>query len=169
VSKSSLHILAATRKSRGGDQRSGYRKFFVSFVSFVVNFSRFRQCPTRMRLSENCSGRQWLKSKHEHASRRPALFFGEGTRGLGLLRVDQRLSRLGPRHCWEGLELLSARAIALRLQVMGSRPLTDADARLQTIFVRRPEMNTTIQTTHCRFLRRSEAGWKAAVHAGQKI
>ena len=35
------------------------------------------------------------KSKHEHASRRTALFSGEGTRALGLLHVDQRLRRRG--------------------------------------------------------------------------
>jgi hypothetical protein len=66
-------------------------------------------------------------------------------------------------------QLLPARAIALGPQVMGGSPFADADARLQAIFVRRPEMNATIQTAHCRFRRCIETRWKVPINAGQKI
>jgi hypothetical protein len=38
--------LAATRKSRGRAAETGHSKFFVSFVSFMVNFSRLQPCLT---------------------------------------------------------------------------------------------------------------------------
>src|SRR5439155_26903743 len=108
-------------------------------------------------------------AKSDHIQSSDSFIFWRGDARAWPLARGSAAETPRPSQCWVRLPLLPARAVALRLQVIGGSPFADADARLQTIFVRRAEMNTTIQTAHCRFLRRSEARWKAAVDAGQKI
>ena len=63
----------------------------------------------------------------------------------------------------------SPRTIPLGLQIVSRSPFADADTRLQSILVCGAEMDSTVQTAHRSFLRCSEAGGEAPVHARQKI
>jgi hypothetical protein len=123
---------------------------------------------------EVCSGERRILVEHVvHAKRDSSVIQPERWKAIRptcpLFPLRESLLQVSITAAHRILRLLPSRAIAFGLQVMSSSPFPDAYPRLQAIFVCRSEVNSPVQPAHCRFLCCSETGWKAAVHAGQKI
>src|SRR5438094_6248260 len=64
---------------------------------------------------------------------------------------------------------LLARAIALRLQVVRGRPLSDEDPRSLPVLVGGPEVDPAIEAADRSFVRRRREAGKSSGHSGQEV